>query len=92
MTISLDFTDQKTKLSGSGTASVVRALQNLMTVETKVKHNKLEIPEIDGIVNKLVYDSDNSDHASSDTGSISSGSSLGNVRGGGRRAVVVPTR
>ncbi|KAI3512801.1 hypothetical protein L1887_20120 [Cichorium endivia] len=78
MTMSLDFTDQKTKLSGSGTTSVVRALQNLMTAETKVKHNKLEIPEIDGTVNKLVYDSDNSDHASSDTESISSGSSLGN--------------
>ncbi|KAI3688934.1 hypothetical protein L2E82_46880 [Cichorium intybus] len=92
MTMSLDFTDQKTKLSGSGTASAVRALRKFMTAETKVKHNRLEIPEIDGTVNKLVYDSDNSDHASSDTESISSGSSLGNVRGGGRRAVVVPAR
>ncbi|KAI3504832.1 hypothetical protein L1887_26566 [Cichorium endivia] len=92
MMLSLDFTDQKTKLSGSGTASAVRALRKFMNAETKVKHNKLEIPEIDGSVNKLVYDSDNSDHASSDTESISSGSSLGNVRGGGRRAVVVPAR
>nr|KAJ0201527.1 hypothetical protein LSAT_V11C600340480 [Lactuca sativa] len=83
----------ETKLSGSrtgtGTAGADRALRKF--IETKLKRNT-EIPEIDETVNKLVYDSDNSDHAFSDTESISSGSTLCNVRGGGRRAVVVPAR
>ncbi|KAI3821143.1 hypothetical protein L1987_08700 [Smallanthus sonchifolius] len=73
MTMSVDFTAEKMKLTGSETAGAVRA---------KLEHNNLE----------TACDCENSDHPVSDTESMSSGSTLGNVRGGGPRAIVVPAR
>ncbi|KAI3673087.1 hypothetical protein L6452_39197 [Arctium lappa] len=58
------------KSSGSGIAGAVEALRKSMTAGKTV--------------NKLVNDSDNSDHAISDTDS--------DVRRGGRRAIAVPAR
>ncbi|KAK9080247.1 hypothetical protein SSX86_001923 [Deinandra increscens subsp. villosa] len=68
MTMSVDFTNEKLKLSGSE------------ITDTKLEpDNNLE----------TVCESHNSDHAVSDSESISSGSSF---RGGGPRAIVVPAR
>ncbi|KAD4385491.1 hypothetical protein E3N88_25659 [Mikania micrantha] len=70
MTMSVDFTDEKLKLSRTEIA------------ESKLEHNKPE--------SVCIYD--NSDHPVSDTDSSSSGGTHGNVRGGDRRAIVVPAR
>ncbi|KAK9066776.1 hypothetical protein SSX86_014099 [Deinandra increscens subsp. villosa] len=92
MTRSVDFTNENLKLSGSGTATAVRALQKSIIGETKLKANDLEIPETKKSIDKLFSDSDNSDRAISDADSVSSGSTLGNVRGATPRAIVVPAR
>ncbi|XP_024992405.1 QWRF motif-containing protein 2-like [Cynara cardunculus var. scolymus] len=92
MTRSVDFTNENMKLSGSVTASAVRALQKSMICETKLKPIKPEIPELNRSINKLVSDCDKSDRAVSDAESVSSGSTPGTIRGGTPRAVVVPAR
>ncbi|MFS7938886.1 putative QWRF family protein [Helianthus anomalus] len=81
MTMSVDFTGEKPELSKSETAGEVRVLQKSITAEMKLEHNKPE----------TVPDFDNSDHTDSDPESISSGSTVGHVRGG-PRAIVVPAR
>lgn len=78
MTRSVDFTNENVKLSGS---------------VTKLKPNKLEIPEHSKSFDKLVSDCDNSDPAVSDAESVSSGSTPGKIGGGvAPRAIVVPAR
>lgn len=96
LTRSVDFTNERTKTSGS--ESAVRALPKSMIDETRVK------PKLEKTVNKVVNDSAsvtgsvaNSDHVASDTESVSSGGTSGalevtsQVRGG-PRGVVVPAR
>ncbi|KAI3785421.1 hypothetical protein L1987_44539 [Smallanthus sonchifolius] len=94
LTRSVDFTNENMKLSGSGTgtATALRALQKSMIGETKLKANKPEIPEINKSIDKLLNDYDNSDRALSDAESVSSGNTLGNVRGATTRAIMVPAR
>ncbi|KAI3726625.1 hypothetical protein L1987_66423 [Smallanthus sonchifolius] len=92
LTRSVDFTNENMKLSGSGTATAVRALQKSMIGETELKANKPEIPEINKSIDKLFDNNDNSDRALSDAESVSSGSTLGNVRRATPRAIVVPAR
>lgn len=92
MTRSVDFTNENLKLNGSGTATAVRALQKSMIGETKLKPNRPAIPESIRGVDKLVSDSDNSDRAVSDAESVSSGSTVGNIRGATPRAITVPAR
>ncbi|XP_071711159.1 QWRF motif-containing protein 2-like [Rutidosis leptorrhynchoides] len=89
MTRSVDFTNENMKLSGSGTATAVRALQKSMMTETNLKPNKPEILEDNRSVDKLVSDCNNSDRSFSDAESVSSGST---IRGASPRAIVVPAR
>ncbi|KAI3758800.1 hypothetical protein L6452_06372 [Arctium lappa] len=92
MTRSVDFTNENMKLSGSVTSSAVRALQKSMIGETKLKPTKPVIPELNTSIDKLVSDCDKSDRAVSDAESVSSGSTLGTIRGGTPRGVMVPAR
>ncbi|KAD4888601.1 hypothetical protein E3N88_20674 [Mikania micrantha] len=94
MTSSVDFKNENLKLSGSGTgmATAVRALKKSMIGETKLKANKPEITEIKKSIDKLFSESDQSDLAISDAESVSSGCTLGNIRGATPRAIVVPAR
>ncbi|KAI3761129.1 hypothetical protein L1987_51537 [Smallanthus sonchifolius] len=89
MTRSVDFTNENMKLSGSGTVTAVRALQKSMIRETKLKPNK---PETNRNADKLFSDSDHSDRAISDAESVSSGSTLGIIRGVIPGALMVPAR
>ncbi|XP_021985762.1 protein SNOWY COTYLEDON 3 isoform X1 [Helianthus annuus] len=107
MTMSVDFTGEKPELSKSETAGEVRVLQKSITAETKLGHNKPETvrecdnPKLTRSITaemnlehnkpEIVPDFDNSDHTDSDPESISSGSTVGHVRGG-PRAIVVPAR
>lgn len=92
MTRSVDFTNENMKLSGSVTASAVRALQKSMIGETKLKPTKPVIPELNRRTDKIASDCDKSDRAVSDAESVSSGSTPGTIRGGTPRAVMVPAR
>ncbi|XP_071731401.1 QWRF motif-containing protein 2-like [Rutidosis leptorrhynchoides] len=89
MTRSVDFTNENMTLSGSGTATAVRALQKSMIRETNLRPNKPEIVEVNRSVDRLVSDCDNSDRTISDVESVSSGST---IRGTTPRAIVVPAR
>ncbi|XP_076906674.1 QWRF motif-containing protein 2-like [Bidens hawaiensis] len=94
MTRSVDFSNENTKLSGSGTgtATAVRALRKSMIGKEKLKDDKGVMPEISRSIDKLFTDSDNSDRVVSDAESVSSGSTPGNVKGATPRAIMVPAR
>ncbi|MFS7972888.1 putative QWRF family protein [Helianthus anomalus] len=91
MTRSVDLTNENVKLSGSGTATAVRALQKSMISESKLKGNKPEVLEVSKSIDKFFSEFDNVDRVNSDAESVSSGSTPGNVRGG-PRGITVPAR
>nr|XP_043617915.1 QWRF motif-containing protein 2-like [Erigeron canadensis] len=89
MTRSVDFSNENLKLSGSGTATALKALQKSMISETKLRPSKPDVLEVNRSVERAVSDCDNSDRGVSDAESVSSGSS---IRGATPRAIVVPAR
>ncbi|KAF5792242.1 putative QWRF family protein [Helianthus annuus] len=92
MTRSVDLTNENVNLSGSGTATAVRALQKSMIGESKLKGNKPEVLEVSKSIDKLFSEFDNADRVNSDAESVSSGSTPGIVRGATPRGITVPAR